>query len=99
MTLLVYKRILPQISPQYLNTLWRDNRVDIILLTSEQSIFNLFKLFDKEAHDWLQNKTCLVISKRLAQSAKSLGMKKIIISHPAKIMDALFDYSQGFIND
>ena len=71
----VYKRVLPQIRHQFINSLWRDDLVDIILLTSEQSIHNLFKIFSKDAHDWLQEKPCLVISERLGKSASLLGMK------------------------
>lgn len=88
----VYKRTLPGLDYQFTNSLWRDDAVDIILLTSEQSIHNLFKLFSQEAHSWLQNKPCLVISKRLAQSASLLGIKKIKISHPNRIINTLFDY-------
>ena len=94
----VYKRVLPQIRHQFVNSLWRDDLVDIILLTSEQSIRNLFKIFSKEAHYWLQEKPCLVISERLGKSASLLGMKKIIISHPDRMMNALLDYSQGLIH-
>ncbi len=94
----VYKRSLPQIRYQFINSLWRDDLVDIILLTSEQSIRNLFRMFDAEAHDWLQKKPCLVISERLAKSASLLGMKKIIISHPDRMMNTLLDYNQGLIH-
>lgn len=94
----VYKRVIPKIRHQFINSLWRDDLVDIILLTSEQSIYNLFKMFCKEAHYWLQEKPCLVISERLAKSASLFGMKKIIISHPHWMMNTLFDYYQGLIH-
>jgi uroporphyrinogen-III synthase len=94
----VYKRKLPKINHQFINSVWRDDLVDIILLTSEQSILNLFKMFSKEAHHWLQEKPCLVISERLAKSAASFGIKKIIISHPDRVMNTLFDYYQGTIH-
>ncbi|BCA96842.1 uroporphyrinogen III methyltransferase [Legionella antarctica] len=94
----VYRRVLPQIRGQFINSLWHDDLVDIILLTSEQSIRNLFKIFAKEAHDWLQEKPCLVISERLGKSASRLGMKKIIISHPDWMMNTLLDYYQGSIH-
>lgn len=87
----VYQRALPKINAQFIKSIWRDDLVDIILLTSEQSMHHLFQLFPKDAYDWLRNKTCLVISERLAQSASSLGIKHIIRSHPEGIMNALFD--------
>ncbi len=88
----VYERVIPKINPQLMKSIWRDDLVDIILLTSEQSMHNLFRLFEEDSHYWLCNKTCLVISKRLAQIASSIGMKHIILSRPDGIMTALCDY-------
>ncbi|MFT4058529.1 MAG: uroporphyrinogen-III synthase [Legionella sp.] len=88
----VYQRTLPKINHQFIKSIWHDDLVDIILLTSEQSINHLFQLFEEEAHTWLRNKTCLVLSERLAEAASSLGIKNIIRSHPDGIMDSLFDY-------
>lgn len=94
----VYRRTMPKIDKGFLNSIWRDDMVDIILLTSEQSIRNLFKMFPEEALTWLQNKPCLVISKRLAEIASKFGIKKIITSHPNRMMNTLFDYNQGLIH-
>lgn len=88
----VYKRSMPAPNYQFTDSLWRDDAVDIILLTSEQSIHNLFKLFSPQAHHWLHDKPCLVISERLGKIASLLGIKKIKISHPNRIIDTLFDY-------
>ncbi|HAT1596872.1 TPA: uroporphyrinogen-III synthase [Legionella pneumophila] len=88
----VYKRVMPSIDQEFLNSLWRDDLVDIILLTSEQSIHNLFKMFSIEGQMWLQNKPCLVISERLAKVASLFGIKKILISHPERMIGTLFDY-------
>jgi uroporphyrinogen-III synthase len=88
----VYQRVIPKIDQQFIESIWHDNLVDLIVLTSEQSLHNLFKLFDKEAHDWLRNKVWLVISERLAQIASSLKIQTIQVSHPDKIMNTLFDY-------
>lgn len=94
----VYKRKLPTISPELITSIWRDDLVDIILFTSEQSLHNLFMMFGKEAQDWLINKPCLVLSERLAKSASLMGIKKIIISHPDQLMDTLFNYYQGLFH-
>lgn len=91
-SLVVYQRKMPVISPQLIYSLWHDDAVDIILFTSEQSMHNLFKMFEQESHDWLRHKPCLVISERLAREASLLGMKKIIISHPDRMISTLFDY-------
>lgn len=88
----VYQRVMPKINPQFVKSIWHDDLVDIILLTSEQSIHHLFALFEDDAHEWLRSKTCLVISERLAQVASTLGIKNIIRSHPDRMINALFDY-------
>ncbi|MDI1352727.1 MAG: uroporphyrinogen-III synthase, partial [bacterium] len=88
----VYKRIMSDVPEQIINSLWREDAVDIILLTSEQSMHHLFQMIGADAHNWLREKPCLVISERLALIASLLGMKKIITSHPDKMMSTLFDY-------
>jgi uroporphyrinogen-III synthase len=91
----VYQRIMPVLDQQFTTRLWQDDGLDIILLTSEQSIHHLFKLFSREAHNWLKDKPCLVLSERLAEAASLLGMKKIKTSHPNRIIDTLFDYKDS----
>ena len=93
--LLIYQRVIPNINQQLIQSIWRDDLVDIILVTSEQSIHNLFKMFGKEALYWLQNKPYLVISERLAQTASLFGIREIRVSHPDKVMNTLFDFTQG----
>ncbi|MFA6301928.1 MAG: uroporphyrinogen-III synthase [Legionella sp.] len=89
--LAVYKRELPQFNKQLLESIWRNDGVDIILVTSEQSLNNLFLMFGSEAQSWLQSKLCLVLSERLAQYAASLGIKKIKRCQPDTIINALFE--------
>ncbi|PWY54724.1 uroporphyrinogen-III synthase [Legionella qingyii] len=88
----VYKRVIPKISCNLIESIWRNDLVDIILLTSEQSLHNLFKLFDKEAQEWLRNKKWLMISERLAQVASSMNIKNIRVCNPNRVMNTLFDY-------
>jgi uroporphyrinogen-III synthase len=73
----VYERSMPKLSRQFITSLWQENQVDIILLTSEESMHNLFTLFGEPAHDWLKNKLFLVISERVAQAAAAFGIKNI----------------------
>lgn len=94
----VYQRAIPVISSELIKLIWQDDLVDVILFTSEQSIHNLFTMFGKEAHDWLQNKPCIVISERLAQSASLFDIKKIVVTHPEQMINALLDFSQGLIH-
>jgi len=95
----VYYRGLPDIKQEYINSVWQDDSVDIILFTSQQAIINLFALFSEEGRSWIRRKPCLVISARLAEAASLLGIKTIIISQHDKILDALRHYNQGVMHD
>lgn len=88
----LYRRICPNYDPLVSNSLWQNDAVDIILLTSEQSLHHLLRLFDKAAHEWLKSKRFLVISARLAEIATTYGIKNIIMSHPNRIINTLIDY-------
>jgi uroporphyrinogen-III synthase len=92
---IVYHRAIPVKNNEYVNSIWRNNAVDIILFTSQQAMENLFILFGDEARDWILSKPCLVISQRLADAAKSLGIKKVIVTKYNDIMVAL----EGFKYD
>jgi uroporphyrinogen-III synthase len=91
----VYERVLPQLSPSFIDSIWRNNLVDVILITSEQSLDHLFKLFGEDAKSWLESKTYCFISKRLAKAATVLALKKQLISHPNRILETLFEYHKG----
>lgn len=88
----VYQRIMPKKNHPLMKSIWRDDLVDIILITSEQSLYNLFKLFDKEAYDWLRHKKWLIISERVAQIASTMKIEHIKITPPERMMTSLFDY-------
>ena len=94
----VYRRALPNIPPQSLKAVWHNDAVDIILLTSHAAIQNLFLLMGKEAHGWLRNTPCLVISKRLADMAALFGMRTIIVSRYDTILDTLERYKKRMIS-
>lgn len=96
--LAVYRRDLPDLKQEYINSMWQDDVVDIILFTSQQAISNLFTLFPEEGRFWIRNKPCLVISARLAEIASEFGIRTIIISQYDKIIDALNHYNQGALH-
>ncbi|MDX2347173.1 MAG: uroporphyrinogen-III synthase [Legionella sp.] len=81
----VYQRTLPTLNLVHAKSLWYEDAVDIILITSETALKHLFVLFDfdfdNKAAAWLRSKPCWVISERLAKAAKKQGFTHIII-HP-----------------
>lgn len=82
-------------NPVEINSLWQDDAVDIILLTSELAMRNLLMAFAGKGRSWLCHKPCLVISERLAAVADSLGMKNILLCHHDTLLTAL----KGFKHD
>lgn len=91
----VYRQTIPTKNEEYIDWLWHNNSVDIILFTSYKAIQNIFTLFGEEAKDWLLNKPCIVISKRIADKAQKLGIKKIIVANYKNILSTL----EGFKHD
>lgn len=94
-TLAVYRRELPPINTQAIQAIWQENAIDIILITSEESMRNLFILMGHAAQSWLCDQYFLVISDRLAQAAKALGVKNVMISRYDKIIETLAHVKQG----
>jgi uroporphyrinogen-III synthase len=78
-TIDVYRRALPVFDDLFIQRLWRDDAIDMIIFTSEEAMNNLFIMFGQAAQGWLKSKSCLVTSERLARVAANLGMKKIIL--------------------
>jgi uroporphyrinogen-III synthase len=98
-TLDVYQRKIPQHKKQDIEAIWQDDKVDIILFTSEEAIRNIFTLFGAKARPWLCKKPCLVISKRIANAAALHGVNTIIQSSFEKILNSLFAFQQGLAHD
>ncbi|MEI6203756.1 MAG: uroporphyrinogen-III synthase [Enhydrobacter sp.] len=71
-----YRRSMPRNNKKQLMRLWQIDGIDMIVFTSEEAMRNLFCLLDKEAHRWLQEKPCVVLSERLAKGAEALGINK-----------------------
>lgn len=90
----VYKRTLPTTCSQpYIQSIWQEKAVDIILFTSQQAMQNIFMLFGKPAQNWLRNTPCIVISQRLAHIAACLGIRKIIVCKFDSIIEALHNFN------
>lgn len=76
----VYRRDFPKASKPLLESLWLDDEIDVMIFTSAQAMYHLFALLSSpKAHEWVRQKTVVVISERLAEVAKELGIKRVII--------------------
>lgn len=94
----VYQRCLPSIDQKKIESLWNNPDIDIILLTSEQSINNLFTLLGDFGRDWLCKTPCIVLSERLAKAATDAGIKQVILSSPDTLLISLYQFNQGLIH-
>lgn len=88
----VYKRIQPVYTREYINTIQK-NKIDIILFTSVEAIHNLFSILEENKSSWL-SKPCIVISERIAEVSKSLGMQTIVASYDNLIAE-LLKFNEG----
>lgn len=87
----VYRRV----KPQHLQFDWQNNSVDIIIVTSAESLENLYYALDDAGQTWLQNTPMLVVSERLAQLAKKLSISTVYIAASAStaaLIEALKEY-------
>ncbi len=91
----VYTRQLPETILSTNASVWQNDEVDIILFTSQQAMEQLFVLLGSDAHAWIREKPCVVISPRLAQAAAQLGIKKIITTRYEVLLKTL----EGFDHD
>lgn len=87
----VYQRTQAKMDPHLIERIWRDDQIDIILFTSQQAMEHLFALFGQEALAWLQRKPCLVISQRLVDIAKEMGIKTAFLTSPNQLPQGLIE--------
>ena len=93
----VYQRISPKPDHLMINSMWQENKVDIILMTSYEAMVNILTLFTGSAHTWLIGKPWIVISERLASLAKQQGVNTVIISRVDAIIETLMDSKEIMI--
>ena len=91
--LAVYRRTVPNIHKKYLHALWHEDAVDMIFMTSQEAMQNLFTLLGEDARPWLCSKPFLVLSQRLANIASEYGIKDIVISDYHTLSKTLEEYT------
>lgn len=89
----VYKRILPKYPPKILKKIL-NHPIDIFIITSVEAIHNLFTILGSDNKDWVLNKPCIVLSKRIAKVTKSFGIKTIITTYD-NLLEELFKFNKG----
>lgn len=95
----LYRRLLPPREQTPWERIWRNDEIDLILLTSEEAMHHLFILFGTAAEAWLKNKPCLTLSSRLAQKASQWGLRHVRVCRPDAILPALKQFKYDVIRN
>lgn len=69
----VYRRVCPVVDPTVLPALWREQRVDAVTATSNETLGNLYQLAGPAGRDLLRTTALVVASPRAADLAAELG--------------------------
>ncbi len=90
-----YRRSPPASGAQPLLAAWRAGRLDALAVSSSEGLRYLVDLLDGEGRRQLQATPLFVPHARIAETARELGLEKIILSGGADvgIMDALVAYN------
>jgi len=70
-----YRRVKPDIDKAPLLTAWARNEIDVVTVTSNQALDNLFDLVGKAGQHWLQKTPIIGVSERIRELASRLGLR------------------------
>lgn len=79
----LYRRTLPAFKVEELGQYWEQNAIDIVTVTSNQALDNLFEIIGKTSKDDLLKTPLVVISQRMLQHAREKGFQKIMVAEQA----------------
>jgi uroporphyrinogen-III synthase len=90
----VYRRSLPAVTMDPLLQYWKQGEIQAVVVTSIESLKNLFVLADAVAKSWLCRTPMVVVSSRSQQMALQLGAQSLPLLAPeasdAAILQTLF---------
>lgn len=89
----VYERIVVEYDPLTLQSLWKKHRINLVLITSEQALQQLFTIIEPHQLAWLKNHTFVTLSDRLAAAAKRLGVTHVVVTPPEHMIQGLITAS------
>ena len=76
----VYKRNKPAYKQEYIDYVVNDYNPDVIIITSNDSLKNLFELMKPQQKKLISNKIFLVMSRRIAEMGKIFDIGNIVIT-------------------
>jgi uroporphyrinogen-III synthase len=79
----VYRRERPAIDPAPLLERWQRNEIGAVVVTSRESLRNLFDLLSVAGQDYLFDTPLVVVSDRIRQAATDHGCRSILLAREA----------------
>ena len=93
--LIVYKSENSLFNHNQLSTLWENDNVNIIIITSEQGLFHFWDSLPIQGKKWFKRIPLLVFSERIAKSARSFLNQPIYVCKHSEILAFLINYKKG----
>ena len=90
----LYQRTMPIQEPGALNQYWKQNAIDIVTVTSNQALNNLFNIAGESGKENLVTTPIVVISQRMVQNALERGMRADIMVAEQAGDEAVLDVIQ-----
>ena len=89
-----YRRARPEGGAAGLIEAWREKRIDAVTITSSEGLDNLWAILDDEGRRHLATTPLLVPHPRIAEHARTLGLREPIVTPPADagLLAALLEY-------
>lgn len=78
-----YRRSAPSTGSQPLLAAWRAGRLDALAVSSSEGLRYLLELLDDEGRDYLRATPLFVPHARIAETARELGLTRIVLSEAA----------------
>ncbi|MCB1734046.1 MAG: uroporphyrinogen-III synthase [Gammaproteobacteria bacterium] len=95
----VYRRVIPEADPHALLQSWANGGVDIVTVTSNESLTNLVTMLGSAGHELLARTPLVGVSDRVLQIAASFGLPKPPIvaasAHDTDVLAALIAWRRS----
>ncbi len=95
----VYRRICPEIDAAALLKRWKQGEISATVITSTESLQNLFDMLGVDGHDYLRDTPLILSSHRIQQIATHRGCRHLLLARDASdeaITAALLDLATNF---
>ena len=92
-----YQREKPKVDVTSLLTAWSRGEIHAVIITSSEGLHNLFDIIGKLGQQLLKSTPVFTVHERIAQTAKNLGLEKIMTA-PSTGDEGLLESLQGYFN-